>query len=430
MAYEDRFTAIADAIRGKLWTSAQITATSFASAIGGIAPQLLARDTPRSVTPGGSNLSGAYNAVLAAMSYWNAKQSGSKAWAYSDGHGCLKDGAVNDSSGKGVMDCSTYMGLVLRGLDYLASPYGRFEAAGATCNPDTVVDNGEAWTEAYLDQQTRAEASNLGKKLGDDYRALTAADVAAYYASYGLAWKWGEREARIGDLVFMNHVNDDGTLKYPNRWMGMSHIGIMCDASGYLNITDYASTGNLIRTNLSARQPIMCARPLYGGLTYGASDKLDGLIATNLLPRCWAGFKQGTSTVNGLSVTCTGRALSFSGTPTSNINRNILHNSLPLLLPAGTYKLSGFVNGTGTNTVSAEHSLWGMRVFNADTGAGVAGTTTSSNGNNTAQRNPVWDIGGGCTFTLSAPTRVAVDLYLGTRDSSMLSCNPVLKPVS
>ena len=109
------------------------------------------------------------------------------------------------------------------------------------------------------------------------------------------------------------------------------------------------------------------------------------------------------------------------------ITKDVVAKSCPLYLPAGTYKLSGFVNNSGTNTVSATHSMWGHRVYDAETGNGIKGTTTSSNGANTAERTPCWDVGAGAVFTLSKPTYIYIDLWLpGNKDCSKLSTNPVL----
>ena len=80
------------------------------------------------------------------------------------------------------------------------------------------------------------------------------------------------------------------------------------------------------------------------------------------------------------------------------------------MLPAGTYKLSGVVNNTGGNTTTL-HQYWGVRVYKAD-GTGITGTTTSSNGANSQERTPVWDIGGGAQFTLTEETSITMNIYL------------------
>ena len=92
--------------------------------------------------------------------------------------------------------------------------------------------------------------------------------------------------------------------------------------------------------------------------------------------------------------------------------------------------MSGCHNNSGTNTVSSTHSLWGMRVYNADTGGGIPGTTWSSNGSNSSQRTPVWDIGGGAQFEISENTLVNIDFYVtSSRDISGISFDPKLEKI-
>ncbi|MDD6022784.1 MAG: hypothetical protein PUC06_00895, partial [Oscillospiraceae bacterium] len=75
--------------------------------------------------------------------------------------------------------------------------------------------------------------------------------------------------------------------------------------------------------------------------------------------------------------------------------------------------------------------MWGLRVYNADTGEGIPGTTTSSNGANTASRTPVYDIGGGAVFTVTAPTNISIDMWLtSSRSVDNLSAAPKLYRIS
>lgn len=331
---------------------------------------------------------------------------------------------VNDASGRAIIDCSTYVGLVMRGVQYTASPYAN-GAANATVDPKTIRCTSDTWPEAWFDRQADASASVLGYTIDGKYRTLTASDILAYYEALGLAWKAGEREPRAGDLCFMAKANPDGTLHSPGRWRGVTHVGIMTDPTAYLNATDYDSSGDLIRTQVSARAPQYYARPLYGGLTQGATDALTNDLV-QLMPVVWSGVKQGASSVNGVSLSLVGRRLTCSGDGTSGFSRDVVSAACPLYLPPGTYRLSGVVNGTGGNMTTL-NQYWGLRVYDADSGAGIPGTTWSANGANSQQRTPVWDIGGGGQFSLSAWTRVKVDAYLtGSRAVTGIAIDPKL----
>jgi cell wall-associated NlpC family hydrolase len=388
---------------------------------------------------GTSNLDNAYAALKAAMSYWNAKSSGSETFEYSDGNGPLKGATsakVHGSNGNAIIDCSTYVGLVLRGIGYLDSPY--YGSTAATIDPRTVVCSGDSWTETYFDKQENRFTDSLVfptfsyQGTDGNYRVLTASDMAQYYDRLGLFWYADDSTMtpRVGDLCFFYKENADGTLKYPTRFHGISHVGIMTDDSHYLNATDYDSGGDLIRTSSSSRAPFAYARPYYGALTDGVTDSLS-VNGVDLIPNVWSGVAQGSSSTSGVTFNLSGKTLTLSGTSPDRIIKDVVAKSCPLYLPAGTYKLSGFVNNSGTNTVSATHSMWGFRVYDASTGSGITGTTTSSNGANTAERTPVWDVGAGAVFTLDKPTGIYINLWLpGSRDCSTLSGTPVLYRIS
>lgn len=421
----ERFTDIANAIREKTGGTMPIVAASFPEAILGITTDVPRVVGPSTVTPDDSSFEGAWQAAMAATEYWNAKSSNTRVFEYSDGDGCLKPGgAVNDANGNAIMDCSTYMGLVLRGLGYLESPYGKNSAANATVDPASVVASSEWWSEPDVDRQTDARCSDLGMKFGSAYRAITASDMARYLECQGLTWSPNERTPRVGDLCFFSKMDDDGTYHYPQRWRGVSHVGIMIDQDYYLNITDYPQTGNLIRTFVDTRPPELYGRPLWGGHSRGASGDLAPNSGLNLLPGIWSGVRQGSSQVSGATLTCDGLSLAIAGKPSSALILDLVQSGCPLCLPAGTYRISGVSNQTGSNTKSATHSLWGLRVYEAKTSAGIPGTTKSSNGANSAERNPVWDIGGGGEFTLAARTLVRIDFYgTSSRDLSQISVN-------
>lgn len=271
------------------------------------------------------------------------------------------------------------------------SPFAGITGPNQSYNPKNVHATSDAWAETYFDKQpTNADVAYTADKYktSDGYlRIVTASDIAAYYGRMALTFFPGERDVKPGDLCFFYKTNDDGTLVYPKRYYGISHVGLMISDSKFLNITSYPASGNLIVTNVTARAPFLYARPLYGSITRGASGDLTAGV-TNLIPDVPSGIPQGTSNNNGLTITMTGKKMSLSGKPTSGMTKTFVSKSCPIELPPGTYKLSGFVNGTGTNTKNPNHSMWGLRVYNADTGDGIAGTTTSSNGRQHGGQNP------------------------------------------
>ena len=435
----EKFQAIAEAIRVKSHRTSTIVADNFAQEIKAL-PMYDYKISGPLPHLGQSNLDNAYEAVKAAITYWNAKKCGIETFAYSDGSGPLKgdtSATLRNSGGQAVIDCSTFVGLVLRGIDYLKSPY--YGTTATTCNPRNVeCQTGTAWAETYLDLQ---EARYSGPPTfpaythlttDNHYRVITASDIAQYYDSLGLLWYADDTSMtpRVGDICFFYKEASDGSLTYPSRFRGISHVGIMTDPEHYLNATDYASAGNLIRTVTSARPPFAYARPFYGALTTGTVDALT-TNGVDLVPDVWSDLAQGSTTINGAAVTLSGKSFNMTGTPTSGITATIVNSACPLYLPAGTYKLTGVVNNTGANS-KYQHSYFGVRVYNAATGAGVTGTTTTSSGaaasgqTVTQERTPVWDIGGGAEFTLTEPTYIYLNFY---SSKGNVACNPVLKRI-
>lgn len=409
----------ANAIRTKTHRTSKFTVGNFAKEIQAI-PQNSHRINNPFTPPelGYTNFDNAWEALKTAISYWNAKNSGTETFDYNDGNGALKGSTsamLHDSNGNGIIDCSTFVGLVLRGLSYLESPY--YNSSATTVDPRTVKCTNESWVEKYFDLQDNRYTGQLvfptfkHKTNDNKYRVITASDMAQYYDKLGLFWYADNTTItpRAGDICFFIKENDDGTLKYPTRFHGISHVGFMTDNLYYLNATDYASSGDLIRTAVGSRPPFAYARPYYGALTDGVTNSLTA-NKVDLLPDVWSNVKQGSTTgANNCQFTLSGKTLVINGTGTGAAH-NLLHSNCPLMLPAGTYKLSGVVNNTGGNTTT-NHSYWGLRVYKWD-GTGIAGKTWTSNGATVNNRNPVWDIGGSAEFTLTEETGIIIDLYL------------------
>lgn len=436
----EKFTAIANAIRGKSHRTSTIVADNFPKEIEALPmyDYKISGPLPRL---GQSNLDNAYEAVKASISYWNAKKCGIETFAYSDGSGPLKgdtSATLRNSSGQAVIDCSTFVGLVLRGIDYLSSPY--YGTTATTCNPrDIKCKTGTTWAETYLDLQGARYAGPptfpAYTHLTEDnhYRVITASDIAQYYESLGLLWYANDTSMapRVGDICFFYKESSDGSLTYPNRFLGISHVGIMTDPEHYLNATDYPSAGNLIRTATSARPPFAYARPFYGALTTGTVDTLT-TSGVDLVPDVWSDLAQGSTTINGAAVTLNKKSFNITAKPSSGFARDIVSAACPLYLPAGTYHLSGVVNNTGSNT-RYQHSYFGVRVYDASSGNGITGITTTSSGQAasgqsvTQSRTPVWDIGGGAQFTLSSPTYIRLSFYTSRAN---VACDPILNKTS
>lgn len=364
-----------------------------------------------------SNIDNAYEAVKVAMTYWNSKYNDTEVYSYVDGSGLLKgdtSAELHDASGKAVMDCSTYIGLILRGIPYEESPFNNSTAM--TIDPRTVVCFDKTWVERHFDLQANRFTTvpvfpTYEHKTSDDmYRVLTASDMCQYYDRMGLTWFANSGiQPRVGDICFFYKEDTDGTLRHPNRFLGISHVGIMISPTHYLNMTDYENSGNLILTAVSTRPPYMYARPLYGALVDGVKTELTP-NKVDFIPSSWSSLRQGSTIgANNAQLVVEGKKLTITGKGTGT-SHPIISPNCPLYLPKGTYRLAGVTNNTGGNNTT-NHSLFGVRVYNADTDEGITGKTFTSNGTIYNDRTPVWDIGGGAEFTLEKDTRIRIDAY-------------------
>ena len=125
----------------------------------------------------------ALQAVSVARSYWNARANGIKSFAYSHSTFLSGGNPINNPQGAGVIDCSTYMHLVLRGIRYQDSPY-------ATGNATLSTNAYYPWT-----------SNELGHSDTLSGTVRKAADIAAYYWAAGRVFPVSKKtDARPGDL--------------------------------------------------------------------------------------------------------------------------------------------------------------------------------------------------------------------------------------
>ncbi|MGI6211522.1 MAG: hypothetical protein ACOYJJ_02940 [Anaerovoracaceae bacterium] len=171
------------------------------------------------------------------------------------GHGetFLNGGSVFDDelAGRGNIDCSTYLYLVLTGVPYEESPYA----------------------EAPKPRQLR-RFSDRGLETGNAGKPVTtAAGLARYYFDRGRCFLDPDA-ARPGDIVFFRSERYASYYIRHGRFLAISHVGIlagggrMLNARGYVNKEVNLEKGRdaVDKTPLSGRNapPILYARPIYG----------------------------------------------------------------------------------------------------------------------------------------------------------------------
>ena len=386
----DKLQQIADAIRTSSGETGQIQAALFYQKILQLRRYRWADSVPTYCEPR------ALEAVDVAKSYWIARASG-RSFVYSGGATFLDGSPLNNASGAGLIDCSTYIHLVMRGIPYSKSPYTN-TAANAAYNASALSTNtAYAWADDHIRQ-----SATLGGMV------RYAADLAAYYWTAGRAFV-DASQRRPGDLIFHStHQN--------SRFMSISHVSIVSDnIDQYYNVTDVANT--VVRTNYANRNAdiVFFARPDYERLaakTYTFDPE------HNYLAYPWI-FGESKTYASGVTATAAeaGVTTSCSGA-TASTTIPIVSSNYPLYLPAGTYQLSG-APAYQDRRARVDYSYWGIRLYPSD-GRSITSLVTgytsakyTSNPTTVSQtQDHVWEKGYGATFSIDSPMGFYANLYI------------------
>lgn len=185
-------------------------------------------------TSGHDNQIYALQAVECAGSYRQARAAG-RAFAYSGGNTFLNGGGINDSKGAGMIDCSTYIYLVLCGVPYGGSPY---------CSDRLRLERRYPWGDTAL-----------LKDCAGHGRYRYAADLARYFFRRHRCFT-DPACVQPGDLTFHS-------ARPNSRFMSITHVGMVAEDTEYFyNVTDLSDT--VVRSRLSSRKDIVFfVRPDY-----------------------------------------------------------------------------------------------------------------------------------------------------------------------
>lgn len=391
---ETRLQEIADAIRSANGSTDDIQGTLFKTKINQLKRYMYQDNIPTYCEPK------AQEAVYVARTYWTARARG-RAFVYTtSGTTFLNGNNLNNSSGAGIIDCSTYIHLVMRGIPYDKSPYALNTSANATYNPSNLVTNTSEYT--WADDNIR-NSSTIGGQV------RFAADLAAYYWFQGRCFT-DPNLRKPGDLIFHSTKDND-------RFMSITHVSIVDeDISQYYNVTDIDGLV-VVRTNYANRNDdiVFFARPDYENLakqTYTFNPNF------NYLASPW---HTATKTMNGVTYTVNedNGTIVSGGSATSGSQYDLFSSSYPLYLPAGTYHLSGAPARLDRGS-RVSYSYWGLRLYPSD-GRTItsqvrgfdSATYTEANLTTVTQNNTyVWDKGYGADFTITTGMAFYASIYI------------------
>lgn len=356
---KETLDACADAIRYKTDMSGDIRGADFPKDIWYIDRlQRFIRDTNEF-----TNGYYGYSAAAIAASYKVALQAGTDDFVYSSEGGIFANNTsstknVRNSSGKAIIDCSTFVGLVLRGIPYDKSPYAKHKGASATWTPSSELSSmygSEGWEFKNFDRQLKYAFSSIGFASYTTIR--NAAQLAEYFYQTGMVIFDGRNDGapspslsamlRPGDLIFWSKPT--GTETQKKRFRSITHVAIVAyRPTRYFQVTNgspvvqysqfashYENVSMIIRPDYRLKRP-----------SYAVPKN------KNLLTYPWA-FSTGTWTNKGVTFTPTGmNTIRVNGTPTESMSPKLRGRSDDaqdkLFLTKGTYKVS--LTGSGVSS--------------------------------------------------------------------------------
>lgn len=351
---------------------------------------------------GGSSYYG-YQVADVARSYHLARINGDASFKYSQNHNYFT-GEITDENGDCLLDCSSFIGLILRGVEYKDSP---FNGATGTKNktfsklsiPDMYKSSPYVWADAYLDRQLDSSYRDIG--YTGYYSIRRASDIAEYFYSKGCTlYEYSISPTSIpkglmpGDLLFWS--KDSANENQKSRFKAISHVGIVArDTNYYFQVTGYEdSKGDTVfHTTLSDHlaELTLVVRPNYNPIIVSITP-----LNTNLLPSYYYdSLKVDENTVinNVVFSTDNEGGLNVEGKASSGTTFYIYDKDNSIILEPGTYKLSGTPVHPQVST-SSNSTSWVIGI--KDTSGNVI----------------TYDRGAGSTFTINSKTSVYVYIYI------------------
>ena len=353
-----------------------------------------------------------------ARSYHLARTNGTANFKYSQVKNPF-NGYATDSNGYCCIDCSGFVSMCIRGIDYIHSPFnGATGTINKTFNPSdiaTLCANSEyEWADEYLDKQVDTSFKDIGIA---GYRSIrTAAQIAEYYYGggngsvlheYDTSPTTAPTDLMAGDLIFWSKPTGNDHQK--SRFKAITHVAIVSrDITKYYQVTGLESTKSdtVYYTNLADNLQYisLIIRPNY-------NPRVITITPTNinLLPKYRFDSCTTSANVTINNVLFSPRVdggIDVQGVASANVTFYIYNSSNPITLTAGTYVLSGTpvhpeVSITGTTWD------WGLTI---KTSAGE--TLNDINGKR------VWDRGQSSTFNITETTKVYVYLTVYTNLTS------------
>ena len=363
---------------------------------------------------GYSGGSGYYGIEVAdvARSYHLARVNGHASFQYSQNDN-IWNGQITNSAGHCLIDCSTFVALCLRGIDYLHSPYnnatGIEDATFTSTDIALASANSEyLWADEWLDKQTDPSFRDIGL---DGYRSVrTAAQIAEYY--YGgrgsILYEYETSPTEVpsgllpGDLVFWSKESASDAQK--SRFKAISHVALVSKdgvhyyhATGSETIKGTTIQYSSLETHLEEISLIL--RPDYNPRVVVQTPLNHNLLPQYEFSSC--GVQSNTVKNGVVFAPRTDKGFDIQGAPQADTTFYVCANNDAIPLEPGTYILSG----TPIHSEISDNSQslrWGLSFKD------IGGNDTFTD----VDGNRAWDRGQGCTFKITATAWIRVYFYI------------------
>ncbi len=201
---------------------------------------------------------GAEQAAAIAQSYVDAQLSG-RTFHYGANFFHDDTDTINDASGAAMMQCDTYIGMVLRGIPYLQSPYAN-TTSDFTYHYDDMMNhanpNHYAWCDRILDKIRDQKYLHRDVKFAADYAWMCWGMAGSVFTD--------PTYAKTGDLVFWKRANKC------DYFDNIAHVAMLKMEDGVPYIYEVTGSGESggkvlrkVRLDDKAERPSYFARPDY-----------------------------------------------------------------------------------------------------------------------------------------------------------------------
>lgn len=385
---------------------------------------------------GGSEYYGDHVADVA-RSYHLARVNGEATFKYNQTKGILNDGTLTDSEGRCYLDCSMFIGLVLRGIEFNDTPYAQVKGQPnkhlnhlglyQSIVKDLCDNSIHKWANKYFDRQTHPHLKDIGVP---GYRSIrNAAQMGEYYYSQGATlYEFNPKELitevpkglKAGDLIFWS--KEIGSDRQKSRFKAITHVAVVArDTTRYYQVTGSDDkVGDTVFYSYIAdhlEEISLIVRPNYNPIDTSIQ------IGQNLLPR----FSYDSCDIiashmnNGVQYTplvAGGFNIERKSTSTNGSTFYMYKGGNPLKLTKGRYQLSGCPINENASDLQTTRD-WGIMIKD------VKGTII-----NDVDGVEVLDKGKGCTFELTSTKEVSVYFYMSKSLDGSFTCLPSLIKLS